>query len=159
MGVLATCISYHQGTLVCDRGGGDLVYARPYAPPGIDSVPIPGDLVEIEEFGTNGAIVAKGVACDEAIPGAFKIYARDPLTGSVTASITIVGGDLMLDNIYGARLHVQQNGSIDLNGVTIDASGNITTTGNVTAGTVSLKLHAHSGVTTGGGISGAPVGA
>jgi phage baseplate assembly protein gpV len=42
-------------------------------------------------------------------------------------------------------------------GGNIIVNGNITTTGDVTAGTISLKTHQHSGVATGGGVSGPPV--
>ena len=39
----------------------------------------------------------------------------------------------------------------------IKTTGNITTTENVTAGTISLKTHVHSGVQTGGGDTGVPI--
>jgi hypothetical protein len=67
-----------------------------------------------------------------------------------TAGGIVVGGNLVV------------NGNLQLGG-SIEAAaggtytGNIATSGNVTAGTVSLKTHIHSGVTTGGGDSGPPV--
>lgn len=52
---------------------------------------------------------------------------------------------------------VRVEGDFTVNGdITAD---NVTATGDVVAGTVSLKLHVHSGVTTGPGMSGPPVGA
>ena len=71
-------------------------------------------------------------------------------TITATAGGFIVSGNLIIE------------GNLQLAG-TIEAAaggpyaGNIATTGDVTAGTVSLKTHIHSGVTTGGGDSGPPV--
>jgi hypothetical protein len=47
--------------------------------------------------------------------------------------------------------------TINLNGLTIDASGNLTTSGTITSAGKVLSTHIHSGVTTGGGDSGPPV--
>jgi phage baseplate assembly protein V len=57
----------------------------------------------------------------------------------------------------GAKMEIE--GDVEVTGK-ITASGNIeTSTGDVKAGTVALKLHTHTGVTTGGGSSGPPAGA
>lgn len=63
----------------------------------------------------------------------------------------------------GQMVGVVAPGGINLNGVTIDSSGNvsspatITATSDVLAGTVSLKNHLTSGVQSGGSMSGPPV--
>lgn len=57
----------------------------------------------------------------------------------------------------GQMVNVVAQGGINLNGVTIDAAGNITSPTDVFAGTVSLKNHTHSAVQSGGGTSGPPV--
>lgn len=65
---------------------------------------------------------------------------------TLTSNKVDVKGDLAVD------------GKITATG-DIEATGNIkTTTGDITAGTISLKLHVHSGVTTGTASSGTPVG-
>lgn len=48
------------------------------------------------------------------------------------------------------------NGDLIIDG-TLTVTGDVIATGDVVAGTVSLKNHTHSGVTTGAGISGPPV--
>ncbi|EIL88522.1 putative bacteriophage protein [Rhodanobacter fulvus Jip2] len=66
-------------------------------------------------------------------------------------------------NPDGQMVNVVAPGGINLNGVTIDAAGNVTSPATVTAvtdvlaGTVSLKTHTHSAVMSGGGTSGPPV--
>lgn len=66
-------------------------------------------------------------------------------------------------NPTSKAIAMQASGGINLNGVTIDSSGNLnspaTITGNtdVVGGGKSLKTHTHSGVQTGGGTSGPPV--
>lgn len=59
------------------------------------------------------------------------------------------------------RIEINNNGvvihssTVNIHG-NLNVTGDITTNGNITAGTVSLKTHIHSGVTTGGGVSGGP---
>jgi len=63
----------------------------------------------------------------------------------------------------GKVVKVTAPNGINLNGVTIDSSGNlncpatVTATTDVVGGGKHLKTHTHSGVTTGGGVTGPPV--
>lgn len=65
-------------------------------------------------------------------------------------------------NPAGQLVQITAPGGINLNGVTIDSSGNvnspatITATTDVVGGGKHLKTHTHSGVTAGGGTSGPP---
>ena len=49
------------------------------------------------------------------------------------------------------------NAKINMNGDTIAITGNVTATGDVTAGTISLKNHKHSGVSSGSSNTGTPI--
>jgi len=65
---------------------------------------------------------------------------------TLTAPNVIVNGDLTI------------NGELTVTGSIISQNGNITAlTGDILASTISLKTHLHSGVQTGGGVSGPPV--
>src|SRR6185503_19463920 len=48
------------------------------------------------------------------------------------------------------------DGIVNINGVTFDTASLVTTPNDVKAGTIFLKTHRHTGVTTGGGTSGTP---
>lgn len=64
-------------------------------------------------------------------------------------------GSIFVENGVGfIRLGV--DGTVNINGVTIDTVGLVSTANDVKAGTISLKTHVHSGVTTGSGTSGVP---
>ncbi len=52
---------------------------------------------------------------------------------------------------------VAANGTVTINGVTIDPQGNVVSPTDVTASGISLKSHAHGGVTSGGSNTGGPV--
>lgn len=77
------------------------------------------------------------------------------LTGNVTVSGTLAAA--AISTVPGAG----GSGKLQIGG-DIEASGKLTATGEISgsdikAGTISLKTHKHSGVTTGGGTSGVPV--
>jgi hypothetical protein len=65
-------------------------------------------------------------------------------------------GTAMLEIKPSGQVHVLAPVPMVIDGNVV-VNGTITATGDVVAGTVSLKLHQHSGVQTGGGVSGPPV--
>jgi hypothetical protein len=75
-----------------------------------------------------------------------------PPTSTITATPTgfVVSGNFTIEGnlLLGGTIEAANGGPY---------AGNISTSGDVTAGTVSLKTHIHSGVTTGSGDSGPPV--
>lgn len=121
-------------------------------------------------------------APDDLEPGELLLYARDD-TGARVLSVKLAndgaltarnadGGELLLNPNGSGRLGnsnggiiIDAGGQVTINGFTIDTSGNVSTTGSGEFGTgefgTSLRVggkelnnHTHSGVTTGGGISG-----
>lgn len=90
------------------------------------------------------------------LPHAFEV-------DTVNAALTTDDGSTYFKLKPGSKtITITAPGGINLNGVTIDSSGNIGTTGTVTANTdvvgggKSLKTHTHGGVQTGSGTSGPP---
>ena len=62
---------------------------------------------------------------------------------------------LVMENGVG-HIRMDANGMVTINGVTIDTASLVTTPNDVKAGTVTLKTHIHTGVTSGNSTSGAP---
>lgn len=54
------------------------------------------------------------------------------------------------------HIRMAADGTVTINGVTIDPASLVTTPNDVKAGTIFLKTHRHTGVTTGAGTSGTP---
>lgn len=115
-----------------------------YGPAGVDSAPLAGDTaIAIPAEGV-GRLVVVGYLdtrqAGTAQPGEYRAYARNS-GGEVQAEIVLhADGAIEIASIAGA--------SVTINGVTIDASGNISAPGTVTAlaGTpaqVGLSTHIH----------------
>lgn len=66
-----------------------------------------------------------------------------------TSTITISGSTITLDNGSGT-IELQGSGTVDMNGVTIDSSGNVTIPTSLILGGKEINNHIHGGVTTGG---------
>lgn len=110
-----------------------------------------------------GALVLSNDTATVTIAAGGSITAND---GETTWTMDGAGG-ATLDNGSGA-IELQDDGTVDINGVQIDAAANITgvttltASGNVTAadfvaGVITLLQHKHNGVTPGTGTSGTPV--
>ncbi len=74
-------------------------------------------------------------------------------------------GSTKISVVSGQIVKIVAPGGCDINGLTIDSNGNLTTSGNlkstggdVLAGTISLTNHLTTGVTPGSGLSGGPQG-
>jgi len=87
------------------------------------------------------------------------------LSGISTTTVQLRSddGEAYVELASGHICNVVAPGGINLNGVTIDSSGNIATpgginaTGDILGEGVNIKTHVHSGVTTGSGDTGPPV--
>lgn len=132
--------SAHGSEATVDPGGGANVAAPHFSSPGDDSFPLIGDYVVIVPGPGTGREQAVAYADPlnepQAAAGEKRIYARDPSDGSVAVSIWLkADGSVVIDNGAGS-ITLGAAGTIDLNGVTIDPSGNITTSGAVDATSV-----------------------
>lgn len=80
-----------------------------------------------------------------------------PAYSAATVQLRADDGSTYVELAAGQLVNVVAPGGINLNGVLIDAIGNVTTAADVVAGGKSLKLHVHSGVTRGGASTDKPV--
>lgn len=134
-------------TLTVDLGGGDLAEVDWY---GGDAPPLVGDTVILAATTRSGELVAIGAVdgqVTESLPGERRTYAR-AADGTVVSTVTQrLDGSVELSNAAGSIL-LAADGSVTINGVIIDAAGNVTTTGAVAAAAVSgtiadLDTHTH----------------
>lgn len=149
-----------------DTGGGDATRALLNRDPGDDSRPLPGDSVALVGAPGKGAEQVVGIAdtANDAVAGAGekRIYSRSG-GGDVEAEIWLkADGSIVVTNKSGGSIRLEPSGSVDINGAVIDASGNISTPGDVTAKDatvpISVSTHLHGGVTVGAGVTTGPQG-
>lgn len=167
-----------------DKGGGYNRTGLQYSAPGDDSQPLPDDSSALIETQQTGGVAAVGYLDpkndQKAQVGEKRIYARQADGTSICEIWLQADGTIAISNDNGSisltpageieaangsgNIRLESGGDVDINGVTIDTSGNITTTGTVDAGTVeattSLKVatkelngHIHGGVTVGAGVT------
>lgn len=140
-------------TVKVDRGGGDNATVDHYEPSGSDSQPLPGDTVALGEDAEAGTEYAAGyhdTTTKKAGPGEKRIYGRTP-GGQVAAEVWCkADGTVVITNLLapaGGAVEVGADGTITLNGVKIDAQGNVSAPGEVTAkatsAAVALSTHVH----------------
>ncbi len=139
----------HGVDVKCDPGG-DTITAEHFSDPGDDSQPLRGDFVALSDSSGSGCEAAVGFADvknqGKAKPGEKRIYARDA-SGAVKVELWLKGdGSLVIDNGSG-QVELASSGDVTINGVVIDASGNIQAPGEVTAmaagPAVKLSTHLH----------------
>ncbi|MFV3292279.1 Gp138 family membrane-puncturing spike protein [Pseudomonas sp. NY11955] len=126
----------------------------------IDSWVDQGGVAEKSEprrFSINDAYFLPGV---RSVPGAITNFANDGIrlrnnSGSMYAWLKD-DASIALSNGAGF-INIEADGTVNINGVTISPTSLVTTPNDVFAGTISLKLHKHSGVQTGTGTSGVSV--
>lgn len=142
----------HGLDVKCDPGGGANVTAPHFADAGDDGRPLPGDFAALEDSSGSGAEHATGYAdvrnAGKAAPGEKRIYARDPQATPVCEVWLKGNGTIVITNDQGS-FEMAPNGDVTINGVKIDASGNVTAPGEVTAKaaspatSVTLSQHIH----------------
>ena len=135
---------YSEATV--DPGGGANITAGHFADPGDDSQPLPQDIAAIVPTARTGGGSAVGysdpVNDKIASPGEKRIYARDA-SGAVVSDIWLQDdSSIILRNGAGFIL-LAADGSVNINGVTIDASGNITAPGSLILNGKELDGHIH----------------
>lgn len=141
MGRLAQVLSFvrssvggHRVTDVkSDLGGGDVVTAQHFAPAGDDSMPLSSDYEAIISLVRQRGTAVVGYidprSAQTAGAGEKRIYSRDS-SGSQVAQVWLKSdGQIVLNNSSG-MITMAANGTITLNGVVIDPSGNISAPGN-----------------------------
>jgi len=155
-----------------DPGGGANIIVEHFSSPGDDSFPLEDDIVAVlpidRSNGEDGvAIGYADLKTDKkAEKGDKRIYARDS-SGQTICEIWLKNtGDILVKNDSGL-INLKADGDVNINGVIIDTSGNITAPGTISAPTItgttdvtfngkSSNTHTHGGVQTGGGNTGAP---
>lgn len=134
-----------QVDIKADKGGGDFVQAPLATPPNEDSVPLPQDTAAVMELPGQGTYATVGTVDKDpqflAQPGEKRVYARSGVGTEVcevwlkndgTASVSNDSvssewrpdGSVLTTNGAGFW-ELQSDGTINLNGVTIDPAGNI----------------------------------
>ncbi|HET9954091.1 MAG TPA: hypothetical protein VFQ61_06290 [Polyangiaceae bacterium] len=165
MGRLAEVIAFeravdegaHVEQVKVDPGGDAITSADHVAAAGDDAPPLPGDYAQLVDSVGAGGEAAVGYNDPrnpgKAKPGEKRIYARSS-DGAEVAEIWLKGsGSITVENGAGSWT-LADDGTVTINGVTIDPSGNITAPGEVTAkSSVKLSTHMHP---TAMGPSGAP---
>jgi len=177
--IRATAKSAKIPRVKIDLGGGDNRMADIFQSP-VDSQPLESDEVVVVPGPRSGSYIAVGFNDPKnegiAEKGEYRIYSRDA-SGAIIAGIHLkMDGGIDFFNNFGG-IELLPNGSVDINGVVIDASGNIEGVGDLeasgdidTTGTVigltdveagvlgvSGATHVHGGVTSGGASTGIPV--
>ncbi len=157
----------HGVAITVDASGGPLVKAQHFDSCGEDSPPLAGDFAAINDAPGCGAQSIAGYVdpknLGKALGGEKRGYARDPNSGVVVCEMWQKGdGSIHIEAIKsGSDITIstlQSGGKIHLNGVVIDAQGNVTTPGEVTAklGTAPVKLSTHVHPTAGTGAPSPP---
>lgn len=183
-----------------DLGGNDIRTANYVQPANEDARPLPQDQSFNLPGPKTGSVVAVGFVdtYNESTvgPGEKRIYGRSESgeivsevfcknTGEIQAKNENIefamnpDGSGFIENDMGS-FNLNVDGSVEINGVIIDAAGNLTVPGNISgsgslagggisatagvmtgtdfqAGPVSLATHVHGGVTPGGGTTGTPI--
>lgn len=153
MGMIAIIKSWLPGNRRAnlELWGTETGTADNFTAPGDDSQPLPGEPVIIIPMGDRGAraILATVDPQNEpkAAPGEKRIYARKT-DGTLAVDVWLKRtGEIVIANSVG-QFKMSSSGTVTINGLTIDASGNLNTTGTVSAGAVGAKVglttHGHS---------------
>lgn len=158
-----------QVDIKADKGGGDLVQAALVTPPNEDSVPLPQDTAAFLELPGQGNYAAVGTvdkdAQFKAQPGEKRIYARSSVgaeacevwlkkDGTISIRNDAVLTELRPDGSTRTAnsagfFELQADGTFNVNGVTIDPAGNLTSPAvikavvDVLADVISLTGHNH----------------
>lgn len=142
MGRIATVLALEGADEIkIDGDDGDSSTPPHFAPPGDDSRPLPGDDVltlDVDGAGSEAVVGYADGTAKTAGAGERRIYARDA-SGAVVCELYLKGdGAIEISTIASGN-------SVTINGVTIDAAGNISAPGEVTAkaGASAVKLSTH----------------
>lgn len=126
-----------------DPGGGANLSVPQYAAPGDDAVPLPGDYITAVRTPRSGSVAAVGFLdpverpdpdADTWGPGGRRIYSRDA-TGAITGQVQLYpNGAILIARGTGQTIFIDGSGNMEaltdagtvtINGVVIDSSGNV----------------------------------
>lgn len=120
-----------------DPGGGAVATGDHYSAPGDDAVPLPGDYAITTDVRREGGEDVVGYIDPKnehkAGPGEKRIYGRDPSTGDAVVELWLKSDGSMIGQNALGFFALLANGNVNINGVIIDPSGNITTPASVAA--------------------------
>jgi hypothetical protein len=146
----------HLTDVKVDPGGNTSVTAEHYAAAGDDSLPLPGDSVALDDSSGTGVKRASAYAdtknAGKAGPGEKRSYARAADGTPVVEMWLKADGTFVISGLLPAGGKIELDpltGTLDLNGLKIDTSGNLTTPGEITAKdatpatSVTLSRHLH----------------
>ncbi len=155
MGRLAAVLSYIRTTIngaqvtdvKVDPGGGANVTAHHFAPVGDDSPPLVGDIAVLVAMPRTGSEAVVGYLDPINIPlaqaGEKRTIARDQTTGITVVELWLKNdGSALLSNALGS-IALLTDGSVNINGVTIDAAGNVTVPSSLSLNGKELDAHVH----------------
>lgn len=134
----------------------------------------------LQQYGVTSHAPAGGVVVLLALGGDEGDQAALPVACPTSRMGGLAAGEVALHDAAGNRVHIKAGGVIEIRGAAsvlvvvggtelevtpggvrikgnVQVDGSITTTGDITAGTVSLKNHRHNGVQTGSGQTGTPI--
>jgi len=140
-----------------DPGGGLNLSADHFSAPGDDSRPLPDDYVALVETQRTGGVAAVGYmdpkSEQKAEAGEKRIYARDASGAAVVELWLKADSSAVLSNALGL-IELKADGSVSINGVTIDAAGNVEVPASIKVASKEVNGHIHPGVTIGSGSTG-----
>lgn len=158
MGRIGKFLEFIRGdvfdSLKSDIGGDDIHTSQIFASVGEDSQPLATDYsVSVSTPGSGKRAIIGWIDSknkNKSNPGAKRQYSRDSEGNVVAEFILDNDGSVTVNNDNGSIV-LESGGNVVINGVTIDASGNITSPATITADTdvvgggISLVGHIHSG--------------
>lgn len=154
-----------------DAGGGNNRTAEHFDGPGADAFPLTTDWVTASDVEGTGRESVLGyldpINTPKAAKGERRIYGRDPSDGAEVCTVWAKNdGTVVISNENGT-FELSPGGTVTINGVTIDPSGNITSPTTIKGlnleGTASVKaagkdLAGHTHAITGGSSAPGPTG-
>jgi len=150
-----------------DLGGGNNKTAHHFSSPGDDSFPLKTDYLLTSSVPGSGKEVVHGyidpVNDPVAQEGDKRIYGRDPNTGNVVNQVWLQSdGSIVISNSNGSIL-MQVDGTVNINGVTIDPSGTVIAdtvdvATSLTIDSIEMKTHTHTQANDSSGDSQVPTG-
>lgn len=146
-----------------DHGGNNIITGEHYSNPGDDSYPMLTDYAIAVETLRTGSVAIVGYADIKNTPktalGEKRIYSRDANGDSIGEVWIKADGEILISNSNGSfvvkadgsisgsnssgNFELKTGGTFDINGVTIDASGNVAIPGNLTVGPLSKDFLTH----------------
>lgn len=144
-----------------DHGGGANLTGEHFSSPGDDSYPRLTDYAFIVHNSRQGGYSIVGYAdainTPKALIGDKRIYSRDASGAGIGEVWLKADGSILVNNPNGS-IELKADGSADINGVTIDPSGNVIIPGTLSINGIDFGTHIHSQANDGGGDSQANTG-